>query len=148
MESSSTGHAQAGSSMVDILTLVVLVGILLAFNLPAWQNWRQETRLVSATDELTRWREQMLIQHRTRGDDGREKCAVSAPANHASFVFDCKLVAQPAGFELHALGAVGSPAAAFHFVLNQDGMRSTRRVPPDWGEAADHCWVLRPREAC
>lgn len=137
---------QSGFTLIEIMIAVVIIGILAAISLPAYDGYVTRARLVEGHSALASAQprlEQFWSNERTYAGFA----ATSAmPADVDNFEYELE-DADASGYTLVAKGR--GHAAGFEFTIDQTGKRVTTAVPDIAGwETNDECWVDRKEGLC
>jgi type IV pilus assembly protein PilE len=139
---------QKGFSLIELMIVVVIVGIIAAAALPAYQDYVTSGKLVEATANLSDAKvkmEQAYLDRRTydfAGDGVTCPPAILAASKY--FTYTCAGLS-PIAFTVTATGT-GS-VAGFVYSINETNTRSTVATPAGWG-GPQACWVTRKGGAC
>ena len=134
--------SERGFSLIELMTVVVVIGILSAIAYPAYTDHVQRSRIAEATSTLSdlRIRMERFFQDNRTYVNGAA-CGVVMPANN-SFAYAC--VANATTFTLTANGVAGMNG--FVFAVNEGNLRRTTSFQ---GVAvAQNCWMTRRGDRC
>lgn len=138
---------QSGFTLIEIMIAVVIIGILAAISLPAYEGYVMRARLLEAHTALAS-AQPRLEQYWSNNDRTYEGFDESPdmPAAVDNFTYTL----DDADRSAYTLTATGRAAAAgFTFTIDQAGKRATTAVPQSGGWVDnDDCWVDRKGGAC
>lgn len=133
-----------GFTLIEVLVTVVIVGILMAVAMPAYNDYVIRGRLTEAFSTLGAAQpaaEQFWSNGRTYvGFD----TVVNFPAGTANFTYALS-GASASAYTLTATG-VGK-LAGFVYTIDQNGTRATTASPAGWGTSGS-CWVDHKGGSC
>jgi type IV pilus assembly protein PilE len=139
---------QKGFSLIELMIVVVIVGIIAAAALPAYQDYVTTSKLIEATANLSDAKvrmEQAFMDNRTYNAAGDGvTCPASILAASKYFNYTCAGLS-PTTFTVIATGT-GS-VAGFVYSINEANLRSTVATPAGWG-GPQACWITRKGGAC
>ncbi len=143
-------NREAGFTIIELMIVVVIISVLGAVALPAYQDYILRSRLAEAYANLGGMAtklEQFYQDNRTYVG----ACTVSGtvanlPANPKHFDFTCPTLTAT-GFTVQAAGQAGQNVAGFTFTIDNTGLKQTTAVPAGSGfstsTGATGCWVRR-----
>lgn len=135
---------QHGFTLIELMISVVIISILAAIALPAYQDYVTRSRLSEATSALSAKRvqvEQFYDNNRTY---------VNAPgcnndsSTSKSFDFSCTGV-DASKYTLQAVGK--SSMSGFTLTINQDNARGTPSAGSGW-TSNTNCWISSKAGSC
>ncbi len=143
---------ETGFTIIELMIVVVIISVLGAVALPAYQDYILRSRLAEAyanLGEMSAKLEQFYQDNRTYAG----ACTVSGTvanlptaANAKHFDFTCPTLTAT-GFTVQAAGKAGTNTAGFTFTIDQTGLKQTTAVPAGTGYStstgANGCWVRR-----
>lgn len=137
--------------MIELLTVVAVMGILASIALPAYRDYVVRGKFVEASANLSDFRVRMeqFYQDNRRYDAAGGGCGVAVPSggNARYFTYACGVGAAPAQtFTATATGT--GDMAGFAFTVNQLNARATTAVPAGWSGSGAGCWVRRKDGTC
>lgn len=136
--------AAQGFTLIELMMVVVIVGILAAIALPAYNDYITRGKLPDATNTLadTRIRlEQYFQDNRTYLDVGA--ITFTCPGASKYFTFACARTATT--YTLTATGK--NDLSAFSYTLDQSNAK-TSSTPSNWGGTNQPCWIMRKGDSC
>lgn len=142
-------HRTRGFTLIEMMITVVIISILAAVALPAYNDYVKRGRISQATNNLAAMRvkiEQFYQDNRTYVD----ACAVGSVAElppDDSFTYSCPVLTTTT-FTVQAAGAAGGPMSGFTYTIDQSNAKSTTAVPSGWGTAPIACWVIKKGGLC
>lgn len=128
-----------GFTLIEIMIGLVIVGILTAVALPAYNNYIIRARVAEAATALSGLQptaEQYWFNNRSYIN-------LPLPGNSATFTYS--IAATDTSYVAKATGA-GS-MAGFVYTINQGGARATLSAPTGWTTSTT-CWVDRKSGLC
>ncbi len=148
---------QSGFTLLELLIVVAVIGILLAFALPAYQRYVQRGKLSEAIATLSDLRvkmEQYYQDNRNYGAAGGS-CGVAMPTAPAAkyFVYTCALgtgsgdTTGNQSYRLTASGNTSEGMNGYTFTIDQSNSKQTTAFPGATGIPAN-CWLTRRGDTC
>lgn len=134
---------QQGFSLIELMTAVVIIGILTAVAMPAYTSYVLRTRLAEAFTGLSGLQpsaEQYWSSNRTYS--GFAGLPPDIPS--ANFTYT---LSNPTASSYTVIATGRGPTAGFVFTIDQNGNRATTGVPAGW-TANSGCWVNRKEGTC
>lgn len=146
--------ANRGFTLIEMMIVVVILAILAAIALPAYNDYVLRSRLTDATNELSAARakmEQHYLDNRTYDTVGSYTAPCLTNTTAGLFTVSCSSGGSGAGGSLSATGytivAQGSGMAKnFTYTIDQAGTKTTRSTK--WGTTSNTCWLTRRGDAC
>ena len=149
----------SGFTLIEIMIAIVVVGILTAIALPAYNEFVMRSRIVDGTAAMNDFRtrmEQFFQDNRTYSAGGAV-CGVAtppappAPGHDPNAAFDLTCGgASATDYALTAAGRASKGMGAFTYTLTIAAgvvTRATTTVPAGWTSSAT-CWVTRKSGEC
>jgi len=136
---------QKGFTLIELMIAVVVLGIISAIAVPAYQDYAKQSKVSAGFGALSEWAlrmEQYRQDNRTYMNGTNCGASVaSAAANSAQdFAFTC--TGDATTFTLTATGS-GS-LNGFEYTINQNGVKTSTT---NWGNS-NNCWVRKAGGAC
>jgi type IV pilus assembly protein PilE len=134
-----------GFSLLELLTVVAVIGILAAVAFPAYQDYAVRSKIPEATGGLAEMRlkaEQYFADNRTYLG-----FPCTQPSQVKNFLFTC-----PAGnltaatYLLQAQGNADGGMSGFTYTVNESNVRTSNITP--WGKSSASCWILKKDGSC
>ncbi len=154
----------SGFTLIEIMIVLVIIGILGAFAVPAYSDYMIRTRLTEPFSWLSTYKiqqEQYFQDNRRYAKTvGGTVCGtdVTAPGkavgNAAGDYFDysCQVTNNGNGFVASAVGRNGTPMAIFSYTIDDAGSKQTLGITPKWGVAPSSpvapCWIQKKDHTC
>lgn len=142
-------RAARGFTVVEILTVVTIVGILASLVVPSYGVYVARSRVLDAAMRLADHRakmEQYFLDRRSYADTAGN-CGVTLPGGVNGDAFDLACVATSGTYRVTATGRASGGMAGFAYAVDESGARTTLNVPAGWTRTAD-CWTVRPDGSC
>jgi type IV pilus assembly protein PilE len=141
-----------GFTIIELLIVIVIVSILAAIALPAYQDYTQRAKLTEAFTGLSDFRvrmEQFYQDNRRYDGAGLDGCGSAAP-NSKYFTFGCAPGLAPSqDYVVTATGIVNQGLENFVYTLNEKNVRATTTLGKGWtGAPNTACWVRRKDGTC
>jgi type IV pilus assembly protein PilE len=137
-----------GFTIIEVLTVVAIVGILAAIALPNYADYVTRSKIIEATTALSDFRtrmEQFFLDNRTYAAG----CAdvLTKIKQPKAFTVDCP-TNTAATYEVRALGNAAEGMNLFDYRINELNAKRTAGLPLTWGAAAANCWSTRKDGTC
>ena len=135
---------QSGFSLIELMIVVVVVAILGAVAMPAYNDYILRGKIPDATANLATKRvqmEQFFQDNRTYV--GAPACTADTTASQY-FDFSCS-VQTATTYTIQAAGK--SSMAGFIFTITEANVKATTAVPSGWSTSAT-CWVTKKGGTC
>ena len=133
-----------GFTLIEVMVVVVVISILSAIAIPAYQDYVIRSRIMEAISGLSAKQTQMeqcyQDNHTYQPTPPCKACVTETAEN---FEFTCTPSATT--FTLTATGR--NAMAGFVYTVNQSDARSTTNVPSGWSTSST-CWVTRKGGVC
>ncbi len=142
-----------GFTLIEIMMVIAIIGILLAFAVPQYQNYVRQSRVTIATSVLSAMRvsmEQYFQDNRSYVGACQPNTVAPLPgpapnATNPSFIFTCQPAPTATTYLVTATGA--GPMAGFVYTINEQNVRATVSTGP-WAVANPTCWVQQKGGNC
>ncbi len=160
------GKPQHGFTLIELMVTVVIVSILTAIALPAYNNYVLRGKLTEAFTNLANLRvqlEQFYQDNRNYGSsaaacgiDGSGNTIVPMPSTPTVkyFTYSCNWGAGAGAgtsanqfFTVTATGVATGNTNGFAFTIDQSNNKATTLAPAGW-QTSTTCWVTKPGGAC
>jgi type IV pilus assembly protein PilE len=141
-------YSSLGFTLIELMVTVIIVGILAAIALPAYNDYITRSRITEAVARLSDMRvkmEQHFQDNRTYATACVNNTLAPLPANTATFTYTCPIRTTTT----YTVMASGTAAMnGFAYTIDQANNRATTGVGPGWSGANSPCWVLRKDGSC
>lgn len=141
----SPKHAR-GFSLMELMIVVVIMGILLAIAVPAYNEYVITSKLTEGTAQLSTMRtrmEQFYQDNRTYVGACDAGSRVVPPATNL-FAFACANLTLTT-YTIQANGR--NSLNGFQFTINQAGTKTSTSTLSGWNNGAS-CWITKPGATC
>lgn len=143
---------QRGFTLIELLITVVIIAVLAAIALPAYDSYTQRSKLTEAFSALSDFRvrmEQFYQDNRRYDGAGLNGCGVAAP-NSKYFTYVCAPgVAPSQTYTITSTGIASEGLTNFVYTLNENNVRATTTLGVGWNGAPNAaCWVRRKDGSC
>lgn len=135
---------QKGFSLIELMTVVAIIGILAAIALPAYQNYVIRGRIPEATSTLST----MRVQLEQYFQDNRTYTGFNCTTSSQAFNFTCP-VQTATTYTLQAAGT--GPMTGFTYTITEANVRASSIVAPasaDWISNNAGCWITKTGGEC
>jgi type IV pilus assembly protein PilE len=143
---------QHGFTLIELLITMVILAVLAAIALPAYNEYTQRAKLTEAFTGMSDFRvrmEQFYQDNRRYDGPGLDGCGVAGP-NSKYFTFNCAPGLAPSqDYTITAKGITNEGLANFVYTLNEKNVRATTTLGTGWNGAPNaNCWVRRKDGSC
>ena len=136
-----------GFTLVELLTVVVIIGILAAIAIPNYADYVTRSKIPEATSALSTMRgrmEQYFQDNRTYVGACVTTTIAPLPANTTNFNYSCSNLA----VNTYTVTATGvNSMNGFVFTVNQSNVRATTGAPTGW-TTSGNCWITGKGGTC
>ncbi|MCX8087287.1 MAG: prepilin-type N-terminal cleavage/methylation domain-containing protein [Rhodocyclaceae bacterium] len=139
--------AHTGFTLIELMIVVVIVSILAAVALPAYNDYVLRGKLAEAHGELAAMRtklETYFLDNRTYVGACQSNTVAPLPTGRY-FDYACALTATT--YTVTATGKAAEGTGGFTYTINEKNERKTTSVPDGWTTNAT-CWVTRKGGTC
>lgn len=135
---------QKGFSLIELMTVVAIVGILAVIVVPSYRDYLTRGRIPDATSNLSTKRVQIeQFYQDNRAYTGAPACVADSTTSQY-FDFSCSVLTADA----YTLQAVGKGAmAGFTYTINQSNAKASTITAAGWTGNVG-CWVTKKGGAC
>jgi type IV pilus assembly protein PilE len=137
----------SGFTLIELMIVIVIVGILSAVAMPAYNDYLMRGRLVEAYGELASIRaklEQHFLDNRTYVGACAANTVAPLPTGKY-FTYLCNLGATT--YTVTASGVAAEGAGGFTFSINEANVRRTTAAPAGYN-TSNTCWITKKGESC
>ncbi len=142
----ATPRSHKGFTLIELMIVVVVVGILAALALPAYNDYVTRGKLVEATSALSDGRvklEQFFQDNHTYV--GADAVGGPCPAATTNFTYACSNLSRTT----YTITATGRSAlSSFSYTIDETNTKKTIGLAPGWGTTPANCWITKKGEAC
>ena len=146
----------AGFTLIEVMTVVVVIGILAAIALPNYQEYLLRAKLVEAGSTLSQVRvslEQYYQDNRSYDADPKEPGGVCggpdvAKNDNRRFSYTCVATDSGRKFTIKATGRSEGGTGAFVYTIDESNTRKTTALPAGWGDSPSECWITSKGQKC
>lgn len=139
---------QNGFTLVELMITVVIVSILAAIALPAYNNYTIRGKIPDATSNLAAKRVQMEQYFQDNHTYVGATACNSDTTSSRYFTFSCPAAATVSTYTIQAAGT--GAMTGFTYTIDQNNAKQTTAAPSGW--AADtmpaSCWITKQGGAC
>ncbi len=140
---------QKGFTLIEILTVVAIIGILTVIVVPSYQNYIYRGKVPDALSNLAARRVQMEQYYQdNRTYAGAPACDTDNSTSQY-FTFSCPVAADIRSYTIQATGK-GS-MSGFTYTVDQDNAKTSSIVSPapsGWISSSTSCWILKQGGGC
>lgn len=138
-------HSQKGFTLLEMMIVLVVVSILAAIAVPAYNDYVTRGRLTEAYAQLAAQRvrmEQYYQDMRTYTGATAAGTVATCPGAGQHFTYACAVAADGQSYSITANGM------GFGFAIDQNNNRLTTAVPSTWSMPSTNCWVRKKGGVC
>lgn len=146
----------AGFTLIEVMTVVAVIGILAAIALPNYQEYLLRAKLVEAGSTLSQARvrlEQYYQDNRSYdakpdkpGGDCGGGAVTAKDINRKYFDYTCVTTDEGLRFTVTATGKASGGTGAFVYTIDQSNTRKTDKAPDGWNTGS--CWITAKGQKC
>jgi len=134
-----------GFSLIELLTVVAIIGIIAAFAMPAYQDYVIRGKLSEAYSALAGLRvkmEQYYQDNRKYNSGATTNCGAALPASRY-FTVTCTTGADPAQtYTGTATGIANEGMGGFEFTITETNAKASNITASGWSNpATNNCWA-------
>jgi type IV pilus assembly protein PilE len=141
--------SQNGFTLVELMIVVVIVSILAAIAMPAYNNYTIRGKIPDATSNLAAKRVQMEQYFQDNHTYVGAPACNNDTTSSQYFTFSCDPALLTA--TTYTIQAAGSGAmTGFTYTIDQDNAKQTTAAPSGWAAASmpTNCWITKQGGAC
>jgi type IV pilus assembly protein PilE len=141
-----------GFSLIELLTVVAIIGIIAAFALPAYKDYVTRGKLVEAFTGLSDLRvrmEQYFQDNRKYNSGTTTSCGATLPTSRY-FDFTCTTGADPAQtYSAQATGKTSEGMSGFAFTVTDANVKTSSITASGWSNpSTNNCWARTKDGRC
>ena len=141
-----------GFSLIELLTVVAIIGIIAAFALPAYKDYVIRGKVTEAFTGLADFRvrmEQYYQDNRKYDGGGLGNCGAAAPTSRY-FTFTCTATGTTPmqAYTATATGNTTEGMNGFVYTINEQNTKATTTVGAGWSGGGSTCWVRTKDGRC
>lgn len=146
--------SQQGFTLIELMIAVVIVGILAAVAMPAYQDYVRRGSLPEAYAQLADYRVKMEQYYQDNRNYGASACvdATNAPSwktfvptGAKAFTYGCTLTNSGQGYTVTATGKSGTSSVGHVFTINQANLQTTTTFK-GVTVTGKNCWLAKGSE--
>ena len=138
----------AGFTLIEVMTVVAVIGILIAIALPNYQEHLLRAKLVEAGSSLAQIRVRLEQYYQdNRSYPAVDECKkVVEGSNSKYFGFSCAIAEDGQGFTITATGTAAGGTSAFSYTVDQLNNRTSTIALTGWNSGK--CWITSKGQTC
>lgn len=141
-----------GFSLIELLTVVAIIGIIAAFAMPAYRDYVIRAKLVeafSALGDLRVKQEQYYQDNRKYNSGTTTNCGATLPTSRY-FTVTCVTGADPAQtYTATATGIANQGVAGFAYTITEANAKASNITAAGWSNpSTNNCWARAKGGAC
>lgn len=137
---------QKGFTLIELMIVVIIVGILAAVAIPAYQDYVVRAKIPDATSALASKR----VQMEQFFQDNRTYVGGTACNNDTTtsryFTFACPAAATATTYTIQATG-IGA-MAGFNYTIDDTNTKTSTITATDWVATNATCWITKKGGQC
>lgn len=149
-EANAMKTTQNGFTLVELMIVVVIVAILAAVAMPAYNDYVTRGKIPEATSNLAILRVRMEQQFQDSRTYAGGPCAPGAGSTQY-FSFSCTTAASATGYTISATGISGKGVEGFTYTIDQNGTKTSTIASPagsSWQGSQANCWITKQGASC
>lgn len=138
---------QNGFTLIEVMIAVLIIGILAAIALPAYNNYVIRGKIPEATSALSAGRVQLEQYFQDNRTYVGFECATIGTSNY--FDFSCSAGPDATSYTLLAEGK--SSMNGFEYTVNESNTKTSliaSPAPADWISNSTTCWITKTGGQC
>lgn len=139
-------RVQRGFTLIELMIVIVVISILSAIAIPAYNDYVLKSKLTEAFTELSTMRVRMeqYFQDNRSYVNACNANTVATPPTGTYFDITCDPAPNDTAFTVVAAGKASQGLSGFRYTINQSNVRASTTP---WGDNAS-CWVRTKGGAC
>jgi len=137
-----------GFTLIELMVVVVIIAILAAFALPAYQDYVTRGKIAEATSNLGNLRVKMEQFFQDNRQYVGGPC--NPPASESKyFTYACNPAATATTYTIEATGVAAQGMGGFVYTVDQNNVKTTViAAPSTWTAGTTACWVTKKSGQC